>query len=58
MLAVNVLLPHNRYGVGYHMVVTKEEKCDSQAVIDCVTLAIPGGEMVHNISYTGIYSRL
>ena len=44
MLAVNVLL--YSYGVGYHMVVTKEDKCDSQAVIDCVTSTIPGGEMV------------
>jgi len=29
------------------MVVTKEDRCDSQAVIDCVTSAIPGGEMVY-----------
>ena len=46
MLAVNVLLPHNRFGAGSHMVVTNEENCDSQAVIDCVTSIIPGGEMV------------
>jgi len=39
-------LQHNRYGVGYHMVVTKEENCDSQTVIECVTSTIPGGEMV------------
>ena len=49
MLAVNVLLQHNRYGVGYHMVVTKEDKCDSRAVIDCVTSTISGGEMVHDL---------
>jgi len=28
------------------MVVTKEDNCDSQAVIDCVTSTVPGGEMV------------
>ena len=46
MLVLNVLLQHNRYGVGYHMVVTKEENCDSQTVIECVTSIISGGEMV------------
>ena len=51
MLALNLLLQHNRYGVGYHMVVTKEENCDSQVVIECVTSTIPGAEMV-NILHT------
>jgi len=39
-------LQHNRYGVGYHVVVTKEENCDSQAVIEYMTSTISGGEMV------------
>ena len=35
-----------RYGVGYHMVVTKEEHCNSKAVIQNVTSIVPGGKMV------------
>ena len=52
MLALNMLLQHNRYGVGYHMVITKEENCDSRAVIECVTSVIPGGEMVCSMAHT------
>ena len=46
-----------RYGVGYHMVVTKEENCDSHAVIDCVTSTIPGGEMVNLIYMCSSFSQ-
>ena len=35
-----------RYGVGYHMVVTKEAKCDTSTVIQVVTSTIAGAEMV------------
>ena len=36
----------DRYGVGYHMVVTKEAKCDTSTVIDIVTSTIAGSKMV------------
>ena len=35
-----------RYGVGYHMVVTKEQHCSSSNIIQCVTDIIPSAEMV------------
>ena len=39
----------DRYGVGYHMVVTKETKCDTTTVIDVVTSTISGAEMVSTV---------
>ena len=49
------LYANDRYGVGYHMVVTKEAKCDTSAVIQIVTSTIPGAEMV-NVVCMYLYS--
>ena len=35
-----------RYGGGYHMVITKEDGCNTAVVIQCVTNIIPGSKMV------------
>ena len=35
-----------RYGVGYHMVVTKEDHCNTAAIIQCVTDTVTGSKMV------------
>ena len=35
-----------RYGVGYHMVVTKEDHCNTTVVVQCVTNIITGSKMV------------
>ena len=39
----------DRYGVGYHMVVTKQEHCNAAAVIQHVTSIVPGGKMVYGL---------
>ena len=35
----------HRYGVGYHLTVVKDEKCDSDAVSELVKGTIPGSEV-------------